>query len=790
MSTTGIAAREKSPTRLLTSAIGVVLASGASIAHAQNADPVATPDGTAGSTTSDGDAHQQNGDTKLETVNVNGNYIAEPASPKFTAPLVDTPRSITILPAQLLQETASNSLEDALRLVPGITFGAGEGGNPQGDRPFIRGFDAQSSTFVDGVRDVGAQSREAFDIDQVEVIKGPDSVYDGRSTGGGSINIVSKQPVAEDFLAGSLGIGTDSYQRATIDLNKRIDDTSAFRLNLLGHDADTPGRDDVSSRRVGFAPSISFGMGTATRSNISFYHLKQDDVPDSGIPYLYGSNAPPDVTHVYPVDGGDRNNFYGLLNRDFRKTQADIGTIRIEHDFGDSLTLRNTTRYGRTRQDYIVSQPDDSQNDVVNGEVWRRELDRAGNTVSGVNQTDLFGHFSLGGIEHDFSSGLELSNEKDTSDRYDVPTIPANIACGVLGPGAASYYNCTTLANPDANDPFVPGTYDPDTGVFTPTPITRVNNPTRTTADTAALYFFDTAHLGERWLFNFGARYDDFSTKAPVTFCPGQPGLVCPRGYSGEKVTEDHRSDSRFLSYQAGLVWKPSEIGSVYVSLATAATPPGSTLNEGRDNNPISLTDLDPETSRNLEVGTKWNLFGERLGFNAALFRTDKNNSRVLDSDGSYQNIGKTRVQGIEIGFNGKINERWGAYAGYTWLDSELVDGGFVNGAPNPDNGNELGNTPKMSLTLWTSYALTPRFSVGGGAYYVDRVWGSTANFKGVPSYWRYDAVATWQVNPNLDLRLNLQNLTDKLYYPIAYSTHFAIEGPGRSVLVTADFKF
>jgi catecholate siderophore receptor len=779
-----ITARETTPQRLLASAIGVALVSGAPLARAQ--DALATQQSGGPDAAEAGYATT----STLDQVNVSGAYLEEPASPKFTAPLIDTPRSITIVPQALIEETGATSLEDALRLVPGITFGAGEGGNPQGDRPFIRGFDSQSSTFVDGVRDIGAQSRESFDIEQIEVVKGPDSSYGGRNNGGGSINLVTKKPLAEDFVAGSVGLGSADYRRATLDVNHRLGDSAAFRLNLLGHDAGIAGRDEVDSRRFGFAPSISFGMGTATRTNLGFYHLKTNDLPDAGIPYLYGNNAPPDVTHVYPTDGGDRNNFYGLVDRDFRETQADIGTITVEHDFGDDLTLRNTTRYGRTRQDYIVSQPDDSKGDVINGEVWRRVLDRAGNALSAVNQTDLFGRFLLGGMEHDFSAGLELSSEKAVRDGYDVPTIPANIACGELGPGAASYYNCTSLSDPDPNAPWVPGTYDPDTGAFTPMPITRSNDPIRTTAHTAAVYFFDTAHLSENWLLNVGARYDDFSTRAPVTFCPDEPGQVCPRGYDGTMITENHRSDSKFPSYQLGLVWKPRENGSVYLSWATSATPPGNMLGEGRESDPITIDDLDPEKSRNLELGTKWNLLGERLSVDAAVFRTEKTDTRVASPDGGFDNIGKTRVQGVEIGLNGRLTERWSAYAGYAFLDSELVDGGFEDGAPNPDNGNELGNTPRNSLTLWTGYAVTPRLSIGGGAFHVSRVWGSTDDFKGVPGYWRYDAMAAFKVNPHIDLRLNLQNLADKVYYTRAYSSHFAMPGPGRTVLVTANFRF
>src|SRR5438067_4765927 len=182
-------------------------------------------------------------------------------NPKFTAPLLDTPKSVTVVPAEVLSQTAASSLTDALRTVPGITIGAGEGGNPVGDNLFIRGYNAQSDTFVDGIRDPGSQSREIFDVEQVEVVKGPNSALGGRSSAGGGVNLITKTAQPYDIDNASVGFGSDHYRRVTADLNRTLGQDAAFRLNLMGHENDVAGRTVVGGNRWGVAPTVTFGLG-------------------------------------------------------------------------------------------------------------------------------------------------------------------------------------------------------------------------------------------------------------------------------------------------------------------------------------------------------------------------------------------------------------------------------------------------------------------------------------------------------------------------------------------------
>jgi len=758
--------------RLIVTAIGVAF----SASGAYAADPAASTAITLDATSVNGKAEQASTDYKVEKA----------SSQKYTAPLVDTPRSVTVIPQQVIKDTNALTLQDALRTVPGITFGAGEGGNPQGDRPFIRGFDAQGDTYLDGVRDTGAQTREIFAIESVEVAKGPNSAVGGRGAAGGTINLVSKRAHLGNSLDGAWTWGSDQTQRYTFDGNYQFSDTVAGRLNLMTHESNVAGRDKVNYDRWGIAPSLAFGLGTATRVNLDYYHLESDDLPDSGIPYSIptaGSAARTSAHPSKPNDGGDSDNFYGLTDRDFRKTRVDIATFSIEHDLTDALTIKNTFRHGNSMQDYILTQPDDSKGNVNNGSVWRRANTRVGNTSTTTNQTDLFGEFYLGGLKNSFSTGIELSREESERETYnvDTDTVPggaANTNCTPGMIGATSGYNCTSLGNPNPDDPW--------NGA-----ISRNYAGTNTKSNTRAIYVFDTLELSPQWLLNMGLRYDHFDTQYRGYNADGSTAV------SSKGIVSKGKDTSEFVTGQLGLVWKPADNGSIYVSYATSATPPGAYLGEGMEGNPLGNTtdrsgnllssDMEPEETTNYEIGTKWDLFNERLSLAAALFRTEKENARVQVNTTTYENVGETRVQGIELSASGKITDKWQVFAGYTYMEARQIDGGPLGAA---NDGNQLPNTPNNSASLWTTYSITPKLTVGGGAFYVDDVYGSVANTTMVDSYVRYDAMAAYKLTKNVDLQLNVQNLTDKVYYDKAFSTHFANQAAGRTALLTTSVHF
>jgi catecholate siderophore receptor len=688
-----------------------------------------------------------------------GSYnVQESASSKYTAPLRDTPKSVTVVPAQVIRDTGALSLTDALRTVPGITFGAGEGGNPQGDRPFIRGFSAESDTFVDGMRDVASQTREIFNLEQIEVSKGPGSAYTGAGSTGGSLNLITKTPKLQNFVNGGFTYGSDQTRRTTLDANQMISDNAAFRLNLMKHDANVAGRDGVDVSRWGVAPSISFGLGTSTRATFSYYHLETDDTPDYGIPLTNVGRSEANPSRPAHVD---KDNFYGS-SRDYRESTTDSGTFRIEHDLNDNLTLSNSFRMVRTTLDYVASNPDDSRGNVANGYVYRSPKSRNSVSEGWVNQTELKSLFKTADVEHTLVTGMEFSYEDVHNRPYTFTSRASGSTCNaaLLASG-----DCTSLYNPTPKDGWA-GTY------------TEGDAFTDTDTKTSAAYVFDTLKLNEQWSINLGLRYDDFETRSSG-YSTGGRGVAAG--------TFDRENKSHFWNYQAGVVYKPAPNGSIYVAWSTSSNPSGETAGEGLSDLSTSNTSLEPERNRNYEIGTKWDFFNEALSLNAALFRTDKTNARVASPESTTLQVldGEQRVQGVELGFSGKLTPQWKVFGGYTYLDSEIRKSTTA-----ADEGNKMPQTPENNFTLWTTYDLTQDFTIGGGATYVDRQFGNTANSTYIPSYTRYDAMAAYRVTKNVDLQLNVQNLTDKRYFDQVYSTHMAHVAPGRTALLSANFHF
>lgn len=785
----------------------------------------------------DGQAKKLGGVTVTDTVIEEGSYKADTAdSPKFTAPLVDTPRTVTVIPAQVIRDTASASLTEALRTVPGITLGAGEGGNPLGDRPFIRGFDSQASTYLDGVRDIGAQSREVFAVEQIEVVKGSDSSMGGRGSAGGSLNLVSKVPTTDRFVAGSATIGTDDYKRATIDINQPISDLVGVRLAAMWHDQDVAGRDAIWSKRWGVAPSIKIGLEGPTSLTIGYYHLETDELPDSGIPYLYtAANAPAGVTSSSPAEdfttiGGvavnrPRGAYYGLEERDFRKTNVDNFTIRAQHEFEGGITLRNTSRYGRSDQGYVWTQPDDQQGNVygtnaanaatAGGLVWRRANTRYSYAEGMINQTDLFGELALLGMKHSFAASFEFAHEQAANGTYvSNAATGAAIATGSsqsprCNANMIARFNCTTVGNPNPSDPWVSYASDTSSALAT---IERSlpKTWTLTKIDSYGASFFDTITITDQLLINLGGRYDRYETKV-------SPGLAATSTAERGWVS---RTDDLW-NYQAGIIFKPTPDSSIYVSTSSSATPPGSYLAQGSEGNGLNtgsqdLTDaLKIEKTKSYEVGTKWNLFDSSLALTFAAFQTETKNARTTIENGVVGFIGERRIRGVELGFNGNVTPEWNIFGGYTYMDAEVVDGGIttttIGGVayfgPSVNTGKPFPNTPKHSFTAFTNYKVTEQLTIGGGAIYMSKVFGGFQDIgartlsdgvlvippsfgRFVPSYWRFDASASFKVSDAIQVQANVQNVGNKLYYDKAYTAHYANQAPGRTALLTLNVQY
>lgn len=667
--------------------------------------------------------------------------VEEVQSPKVTAPLLDTPRTVDVITRDVLEDTASFSFEEALRTVPGITLGAGEGGVASADIPLIRGVDATADTYVDGARDVGSQTRETFAVERIEVFKGPTGALGGRGSAGGAINIVSRLPERDSFAAGQATIGTSDFRRITADVNQMLTDNVGFRVNALWHDADIPGRDAVHEERWGFAPSVTLGLGGPTRATLAYYHYETEGIPDYGIPLTSRDQLPGGRREPADVDF---DNFYGLLARDFQETQVDSVTFLFEHDFENGWMLSDTARWSRARNNYIVTNPDDSAGNVANGAVWRAVKSRDSVNQSLVNNLNLAGDFDTGGIGHSIALGFELS-ASDT-DRYSYTVDTGDRTCPTFAD-----FNCAPLGDPDPTDPW--------TGA-----IALGTTPNLASVEDYSLYAFDTVTIAPQLLLNGGIRWTHFSVSASGS------------GRGGSFVVD---TSSEFFTWQAGAVFKPSENASLYVSYADSATPPGADVGEGSTGVSSGNQNYEPQTYENWEAGGKLDLVGGALRLTAAVFQIDRSNIRDIDPNtgDSVVIADQARIRGFEIGASGRLGPL-SLLAGYSFIDSELRNGG-------PNDGNSLPNTPEHNLALTADLEVTDRFSVGAGVYAASERYADTANLIRADGYWRADAHAGFRINDNLDLRLNVQNVFDERYVVKLRNPHFAVPSEGVQGLLT-----
>jgi catecholate siderophore receptor len=698
---------------------------------------------------------------RAESVEVSGAVPVASASPKYTEPLRDTPQTVVVIPTEVIEEQAATSLRDALRNTPGITLTAGEGGTAPGDNLLIRGFSARNDVYVDGARDAGVVSRDTFNTEAVEVAKGPSSVVTGRGAAGGSVNIVSKTANLGNAATGRVTAGSARSGRGTFDVNRRLGATTGLRVNAMWQDEGVPRRDAVRNRSWGLAPSLAMGLGTPTTLTVGYEHLQQNNVPDYGLP---ATLPPAAVDAGVTVDDLDFSNFYGLVSRDREKVKTDLGTVTVEHRFSAATSLRNLTRYGRNDVDRVVTPPRaatassseaDPGFDDSGFQMRRTDTKYQFRTDSTfVNQTDLTLRRQTGGLTHAFVAGLELSHESQPSD-------------GVTDTFANGRPPVTDLFHPDPEQRYVPS-------------LTRTGESSRGVANSAAVYAFDTIKTGRRWQADLGLRWD----RVGVGY-----DTIDTEGTAARYTRTD-----RAFSGRAGLVFKPVEAGSLYAAYSTSFNPSfDGSFGLSLVNRNADLSNLPPERTHNVEVGTKWDL-RPGLSFTTALFHTEKVNAKTVDDAGVTVLAGDQRVQGIEISLSGALTSRWDVFAGLSLMDGRVVDSGDAS-----EVGRQLAYVPKTAFNVWSSYRLPNLpLTLGAGAQFTDGYFFNNANtprsenagvIQALTRYWLFSAMATWDVTPHVALQINGTNLSNARYVDRGYSGHF-IPGPGRGVTVGPSFSF
>ncbi|MDE5443558.1 TonB-dependent receptor [Bradyrhizobium sp. CSA207] len=750
-------------------------------------------------------------------VNTNGpaadrNPYADPAAPykvdhvqaggKFPEKLVDTPKSITVLSKEVLEDKNATTLKQAILSTAGVTLGTGEGGNAFGDRFFIRGFDARNDIFIDGVRDSGVSVRENFFTEQVEILRGPGSTFSGRGIAGGAINIVTKQATTEkSFYNMDTTFGTDHAKRVTLDVNQVINPTLAVRAGGLFQDADVAGRSYVTDNRNGAFVATTWNPTDAIKVTGSYIHTELTGIPDFGVPY-YRPSTSSTAGGPFPDFGVNRNNFYGFVNRDFFRTGQDIGTINAEIQITPDLMLSNKIRDSRSTQNYIGTLPEapSLKNPLSASTLSANPQSRYQVTDVFANQTEATYKFNDdAGFKHTLLGGVEYDRERSSIDRY--TGLSSEQATGTPFSGSGSKSDVSVFYPQYTNLPF-------------PIPGGLTGLPTKIAIDTVSGYVMDSANYRDLVILNGGFRYDDYSIKTS--------------GYAASGAFGQQSAEFLIPNFNLGLTLKPLPNGSVYVAYATSANPVGAEF-DGTSTaygglNPTlaggNTQIFGPEKNKAIEVGTKWELFDRHLLLTAALFQTEKENARESQNVGnavaaaalgcSYP-AGTTgniscitagasyRIRGIDLGVGGKITDKWSVFGGLVLMESEVTKSlaPSANKTLYPTNvGLPLANIAHQSFSLLSKYQLSDTWELGGQAVYRSKIYGGTllAANQGtsIPSYWRFDVFAEAKIDKNWQVKLFVNNIFDKRYYDALYQSAapFVLEAPGRAAYLVLSARY
>jgi len=790
--------------RLLAAAIHLALG-GASLS-AMAAEPAkASPSAT--------DSSRAGKETQLGKISVDdtvSEYKVDAAeSPKYTEPLRDTAQTITVIPAQLIQQQGALLLRDVLRQnVPGITFGAGEGGS-YGDSINIRGFTATNDVAVDGVRQsANTTHTDPFNTQAIEVVQGSSSVYSGVGALGGTINFVSKLPGATDFANFTAGAGTADYGRATADVNERVGNPDlgmAFRVNAMVHRNEVADRDVTSFTRWGFAPSFTVGLDTPTRFTLAYLHEHDRNLPEYGIP----------LRNFAPVPGVNRSNYYGFSNVDVERINDDALTGILTHDFGASASIRNLTRVEQYDR-YSITDAAEGRICLAPGQYpLGTNLQSPGTTL----RCGATGASSLEGVGGPtYTPGGPIGNLRDTRNRIlaNQTDLTLRFTTGridhtlVVGAAFSREWYWQTLGgkyrNPNGSTYLLlpEPLYEPNHYFTQPLNLT-VNSKARSTVDDQAGYVFDTLKFREHWLLGLGARYEHDKASYESRAATPAASLTAPPGPLVPAATNPLVNDNNLFSYRATLLYKPAEPGSVYFAYGNSRIPSTSTVNGSCTTN----CNLAPESDVNYEVGTKWDLLGEQLALTAAVFRTDRRNYLVASGDPSVpqqQLDGKARVDGEQLGLAGNITRRWAVFANYAHLHSEVLqsvsDHTLALTGIDAQKGNPLANTPKDSANLWTTYKLPRGLTLGYGVNYTSWVWTTASsatptavyNRATIPGFVLHNLMVSYDVSRMLNLQLNVTNLFDKEYFTqlrtVSTTSGWAYPGTGRTAILAASFSF
>jgi catecholate siderophore receptor len=761
-------------------------------------------------------------------------------SPKATSDLLDTPQAVTVISDQVLRRQNLLTLRDALTTIPGITFGAGEGGGGYGDSINLRGYSASNDITQDGVRDSAQYSRtDPFNLQQIEIYNGANSVFNGSGSVGGTINLVSKVPQGDNLHILSGAIGTDDYFRGTLDSNWRIGPQVAVRLNAMVHGNDVPGRDVEHYRRWGVAPAIAFGMEGPTRLTLAYYHQSDDNIPIYGVPYFLNQ------LNDGPLPEADDSDYFGYRNFDEQEVRVDRLTATFHQDIASGVSVRSLARWQKVDQHSQTSAPQGifclsgtGRQPVSAGPTDAIGLPctaavtlvTAGNGpgVGTINVAIPPGFYQPSGprtLLRDQRNELYYSQTDLRAESGRAGALHNILVVGASFTWEAYAFETGTFARNAAGAPVLL----PQESISAPTgsyggPIDyRMTGRSRGSSDNQAFYAFDTLELGPRFELNAGIRYEwaegDFQA---ISLPAYPPGTTPPTALA---LLPQH-SDERLFSYRFGAVFKPTPLTSLYIAYGNARTPTSATVRLGCGT-PAAVGAPDPcaaapETARNYEIGAKADLFGRRLQLTAALFRNERSNFRVASNDPVAPTLqvvdGRSRVDGIALGASGNLSRQFSVFANYTWLDSEVLqsvsDFCLANpgpaclnspAIPDPQAGDRLIQTPRHSGSLFATYRLPFGLQLGYGLTYQSGFATHQRSLLLRTQYFSGDFLiqrlfASYAFDNGMTVQLNIQNLFDERYFTSirnnanvttgAVTGGWAAPGEGRSAVLSLFYSF
>lgn len=656
---------------------------------------------------------------------------------KTDTDLKDVPQAITVVTDELIRDQAMQTMADVVRYVPGVSMGQGEGHR---DAPTIRGNATTADFFVDGVRDDVQYFRDLYNVERVEVLKGPNAMIFGRGGGGGVINRVTKKADGSDARRLDLELGSWDHRRATADVAHALDDAFALRVVGLYERSDSY-RDFVDLERWGVNPSIGWRNGQGLTVSLAYEHFEDDRVVDRGAPPFQGRPSP-----------APRRAYFGDPDLSHARTNVDLVNLGVEYQVSQTLQVRNRTVYGDYKKFYANVFPGGAAvagADSLPATYPLQAYDNDSPRDNLFNQTDVVWKTEFAGFRHTLLAGAELGRQTGRNlrrtGRFGSATGPTTLT-GV------------TFATPTRRGQPV---------VFTNSG-SDANNRVRATV--AAAYLQDQVDLTDRLQLIAGLRFDSFD----VDFEDRRASTTGRRDFS--------RRDELW-SPRLGLVLKPVEAVSVYASYSVSHLP-----SAGDQFSSLTATSetLKPESFENLEAGLKWAVTPDLL-FTAAVYRLDRDNTTAPDPTRPGQVVltGAQRSKGVELGLAGQITQAWQVVGGYAWQDAEITR--TTSAAP---AGRQVALTPEHTFSLWNRYDVTDRFGLGVGVIRQSRMFASISNAVTLPGFTRVDAAVFVRVTDALTAQVNVENLFDRRYSPTSHGDNNILPGAPRTVRVSlrADF--